>query len=272
MQPDQTESTPNVLAVNSLSTSADDSNLLLGNPSDAKASSVEGNNYLMDKTYFALSYNSGKGTPNWVSWHIQSSDLGTTDRSDDFRSDADLLSGWYNVKPGSYTNTGFDKGHNCPSGDRTSSKSANSSTFLMSNMIPQAPYNNQQTWKGLEDYSRALVKDGKEVYVICGSYGKGGTGKNGGTTNTIDGGNVTVPANVWKIVVVLADGKKDLTRIDKDTRVIAINTPNQNSIDKDWKKYRTSVADIEKATGYKFFTSVSSTIAAVLKKKVDNLN
>ncbi|WP_255412675.1 DNA/RNA non-specific endonuclease [Chitinophaga sp. S165] len=40
----------------------------------------------------------------------------------------------------------MDRGHNCPSADRTST-TANSSTFLMTNMIPQAPQNNQQTWE-----------------------------------------------------------------------------------------------------------------------------
>ncbi len=53
------------------------SNLLLGNPSGATADPSNRNNYLMDKGYFVLSYNNARGTPNWVSWRLTQSDLGS---------------------------------------------------------------------------------------------------------------------------------------------------------------------------------------------------
>ena len=55
----------------------------------------------------------------------------------------------------------------------------------MTNRMPQAPRNNQQTWANLEDYTRTFLTSGNEVYVICGSYGRGGTGTNGYAT-TLD--------------------------------------------------------------------------------------
>lgn len=252
-------------------TPGDDDHLLLGNPNGAVTAITSPNNYLMDQTYYKISYNRDRGTPNWVSWHIQSSDIGSTSRTNDFRADSALPSGWYQVQSSSYSGSGFDRGHNCPSGDRTSSTAANSSTFLMTNMIPQAPNNNQQTWEGLESYTRSLVSAGNEVYVIAGSYGTGGTGSNGGVTNTINNGNVTVPSNVWKIIVVLPNGSNDISRISSTTRVIAINTPNTNSINSDWKTYRTSVNSIETATGYSFFANIPATIRTALKQNVDNL-
>jgi len=251
-------------------TAGDDSHLLLGNPNGAVANITSPNNYLMDQTYYTIAYNRDRGTPNWVSWHIKSSDIGSTSRTNDFRADSALPSGWYQVQNSSYSGSGFDRGHNCPSGDRTSSTVANSSTFLMTNMIPQAPNNNQQTWEGLESYTRSLVSAGNEVYVIAGSYGTGGTGSNGGVTNTINNGNVTVPSNVWKIIVVLPNGNNDISRITSTTRVIAINTPNTNTINSDWKTYRTSVNSIETATGYSFFASIPATIRTALKQNVDN--
>jgi len=95
-----------------------------------------------------------------VSWHLGPADLGSAARQDDFRADTDLPSGWYQVKPSDYTGYGFDRGHNCPSADRTATLDDNSATFLMSNMMPQAPQNNQQTWGNLEDYYRKLVGQG----------------------------------------------------------------------------------------------------------------
>ncbi|MGN7823455.1 DNA/RNA non-specific endonuclease [Chitinophaga sp. 22536] len=247
----------------------DDNNLLLGNPSNALADVASENNYLMVKPYYTLSYSRGRATPNWVSWHIQSSDLGSISRTNDFRADTDLPAGWYQVQNSSYSGSGFDRGHNCPSADRTATADANSATFLMTNMMPQAPNNNQKTWANLENYTRDLVKAGNEVFVICGSYGQGGTGSLGGVTTTIDNGHVTVPSNIWKVVVVIPDGSNDLNRINGNTRVIAINTPNSNDINTDWTQYKTTVRDIESATGYNLLSNLRPSLQDSLETRID---
>jgi len=248
---------------------ADGSNLFLGNPSNAvHDSSTSPDNYLMDSGQYVLSYNRDRATPNWVSWYIGTSSLGSMSRENDFRADTSLPAGWYQVQASSYSGSGFDRGHNCPSADRTSTVAANSSTFLMTNMIPQAPNNNQRTWDNFENYLRSLVKQGNEVYVVMGSYGKGGTGSKTYQT-TIDGGHVTVPAYTWKVAVVLADGDKDLSRITTSTRVIAIDTPNTNGVNSKWQTYLTSVDVIEAATGYDLLSNVSVSIQKVLEAKVD---
>ena len=95
--------------------------------------------------------------------------LGSAPRQNNFRADPALPQGWYRVTTSSYTGSGFDRGHNTPSADRTKSEEDNSATFLMMNIIPQAPKNNQETWANLEDYTRDLVGDGMEVYVVMGS-------------------------------------------------------------------------------------------------------
>lgn len=249
----------------------DNGNMLLGNPSNAVVDLAAPNNYLLDKGYYAMSYSRDRGTPNWVSWHVGSSDLGSAPRQDDYRADNTLPSGWYRVPSSGYSGSGFDRGHNCPSADRTSTVAANSSTFLMSNMIPQAPNNNQATWNNLENYTRDLVDAGNEVYVISGVYGTGGTGSNGGVTNTINSGHVTVPSNVWKVIVVLPAGSNDLSRINSGTRVIAVNTPNNNSISSNWKTYRTSVDAIESATGYDLLSALPPAVQSSIESVVDNL-
>jgi len=145
---------------------------------------------------------------------------------------------------------------------------ANSSTFLMTNMIPQAPRNNEGTWASFENYLRGLVKSGDELYIVMGSYGNGGTRSKGSAT-TIDGGAVAVPSHIWKIAVVLPNGTKDLSRITAKTRVIAINTPNTNSVNANWQTYLTSVDAIEKATGDDLLSNVPVVIQKVIEAKVD---
>ena len=67
----------------------------------------------------------------------------STARQDNFAADASLPSSWYYVGSTSYSGSGFNRGHNCPSADRTGSVADNTATFLMSNMMPRAPTNNQ---------------------------------------------------------------------------------------------------------------------------------
>src|SRR5436309_2701224 len=50
--------------------------LKMGNPSGAKDDGTDRDNFLMKKEFFALSYNTSKGTPNWVSWRLVKDDLG----------------------------------------------------------------------------------------------------------------------------------------------------------------------------------------------------
>ena len=245
----------------------DNSNLLFGNPSGATNSMTMSENYLIDMKFYTESYSSSRGTPNWVSWHIDASRIGSTGRLDNFASFLDLPSNYYQVQSNSYSGSGFDRGHNCPSGDRTSSTEANSSTFLMPNMIPQAPNNNQKAWASLESYLRAEVQKGFEVYIIMGSYGKGGTGSIG-FAETINGGKIVVPKRVWKVAVILPIGNNDLARVTSDTRVLAIDTPNENNISSDWKTFITTIDALEKSTSYDLLSKLPTAIQKALQAKL----
>lgn len=248
----------------------DNSNLLFGNPSNATG--LDADNFFIDQSYYVQSYSSSRGTPNWVSWHLDPSNFtGASDRLNNFAGFTGLPQSAFVVQSNSYASSGFDRGHNIPSGDRTSSANANSSTFLMSNMIPQAPRNNQQTWNNLEGYLRTKALEGNEVYIIMGSYGNGGTGSNG-AASTIAGGKIAVPSNVWKVAIIIPAGNGDLSRVSATTRVIAVNTPNINTIDTDWKKYRVSVRAIEAATKYNLFSGLPVAIQDAIETKVDALN
>lgn len=249
---------------------ADNDHMLMGNPSNAAATPDSANNYLMRKNYYAIAYSRDRGIANWVSWHLHAPDLGSTPRQDDFRPDNSLPAGWYQVPGNAYSGSGFDRGHSVPSADRTSSVEANSSTFLMTNMIPQAPNLNQQTWARLEDSLRRLVNAGFELYIIMGVYGSGGTGSNGFATS-IHSGLVHVPAHIWKVAVVLPNGNNDTSRVDINTRVIAVSAPNNNTPNANWKNYRVSVDAIENATGFDLLGRLPASLQAVLEARVDNL-
>jgi endonuclease G, mitochondrial len=250
--------------------STEEVHLLLGNPSKATSDLANRDNFLINRPQYALSYNSTRGTANWVSWHLNNTWKGTVKRQDNFRPDPSLPDGWYRATPGDYTNTGFDRGHLCPSDDRDKTEEDNQATFLMSNIVPQAPNNNRTTWRNLEEYCRSLADRGNELYIIAGVYGSGGSGSEGSITHTIASGKITVPARLYKIIVVLPAGDKDPGRVTAATRVIAVDIPNKQSADnKPWHAYRVPVDEIEKATGYDFLNVLPAGLQQSLESKAD---
>jgi endonuclease G len=248
-----------------------DDNMGMGNPSGATTNVANSNNYLMTKTQYALAYNNSTGSAAWVSWHLSTAWLGSASRCDCFSSDVSLPSGYFRATTSNYTNTGFDRGHQCPSADRTGSSTDNAATFLMTNIMPQAPILNQQTWASLEDYCRTLTTQGNECYIISGGYGQGGSGSNGGTTNTIASGAINVPSHFWKVIVVLPVGSNDINRVSTSTRVIAVDMPNNQGVNAHtWGFYRTSVDAIESSTGYDIMNLVPTSIQGAIEAVVDN--
>lgn len=249
---------------------AQEEHLLLGKPAKAGTTAADSLQYLLLKKEYALSYNMHTGTANWVSWQLDSTWLGGAERQDNFRVDSTLPEGWPRVRPSNYSNTGFDKGHLCPSADRTKDVASNSATFLMTNMLPQSPKNNRQTWANLEEYSRKLVEEGFELYIVAGPYGMGGEGVKG-FSNFIFQERIQVPEYVWKVILVLPKGEDDLQRISSTTRVIAVKMPNVQSIVSDWTTYRVSVDELEKLTGFDFLNALPIPIQKELEKRVDDV-
>jgi endonuclease G len=258
----------------------DNDPILFGNPTIAQTLNTMPENYLKDNSYYKLAYSKSRGIPVWVAWHLESNDIGSTPRQDDFRSDVGLPAGWYPVQTTDYTGSGFDRGHNCPSGDRTSTINANSSTFLMTNIIPQAPNFNQGPWEGLETFTRSiLVGTTKEAFIVMGNTGVGGTNTSG-SFNTIGGGNVTVPAKVWKVIIVLPKGNSDLSRLHSDATVLVVNMPNNNSLyntsssgKNAWRNYLTTINALEadaNAAGVplSLLSGVADSIKVILKAKL----
>ena len=224
----------------------------------AVASTAQPLNFLMDKPEYSVSYNRDRGAPNWVSWHLSDEWVGTLSRFDTFRPDPQVPPEWYRVQALDFSGSGFDRGHMVPNADRDKETSIpiNQATFLMSNMLAQAPDNNQGPWAEFENYLRTLLPT-NEIYIVAGGHGIGGAGSNGPAT-TIAGGNVTVPARTWKVVLVLPKASgDDISRVNCSTRTIAVDMPNIQGIRNDpWENYLTTVDAVETLTQYDFFQNL----------------
>jgi endonuclease G, mitochondrial len=210
--------------------------LRFGNPSNATPDAAKdgGKNYLLTRPQYALSYNNAKLTPNWVSWQLNASWIGTTPRNNNFRPDPGLPPTWYKVTPADYGRTGYDRGHMTPSADRDNTPDNESATYLT---------------------------QGKELQIIAGPYGTKGT----------IGSNkpITVPETVWKIVLIMDKPGQSPSDIGPGTQVIAIEIPNEQGIKTEgWGKYRVTVDSLEQKTGYDFLSALPVDVQAKLESQV----
>ncbi|HEX6085767.1 MAG TPA: DNA/RNA non-specific endonuclease [Thermoanaerobaculia bacterium] len=250
-----------------------DVHLTMGNPSDAVADVNAPDNFLMEKPELTLSYNRDRGTPNWVSWHLADEWVGSLARVDTFRPDPQVPAEWYRVTHLDYSGSGFDRGHMVPNADRDpeTSMPINQATFLMTNMLPQSPDNNQGPWANQENYLRSLLP-ANELYIVAGGSGTGGTGSNG-FAGTIAGGRVTVPAATWKVVLVIPKGSDDVNRVTAAARTIAVVMPNVQGIrNDDWQNYVTTVDAVEALTGYDFFENVADAVENAIEAGKNGVN
>jgi endonuclease G len=229
----------------------DSPHVLFGLPVDADPS----DDYLMDKTAYVLSYNRARGSANWVAWRLRADDLGTTDRANDFRADDQVPSHFHRITPSDYARSGYDRGHLCPSADRTKDEATNSETFLMSNMLPQVHALNAGPWKGIETYERELVaNEGKSVYVVAG-------GIFARAPKTI-GQGVAVPIATYRVTVVVqpGSGPNDVSDV---TPILAVEMPNDASAKgHKWGEFRVSVDRVERDTGYDFLSALPDDVEA----------
>jgi endonuclease G, mitochondrial len=233
--------------------------LVLGNPSNATADQNNSDNYLVVHSSFVLSYNKSRGGPNWVAWHLAKSDIGTIDRTNAFAPDTSLPRDWW-IRPTELSLKGYDRGHLCPSEERSDTEENNRETFLMSNMVPQTARLNRGSWKSLESYiQKLIVRTGDEAYIYAGCYGDKGRIKD----------KITIPTNCYKIAAILPDGNNDLRRINKNTRVIAVDMPNTTDNKRGWRNYITTVDDLEEKTGYDFLSSLSESLQTILENSKD---
>jgi DNA/RNA endonuclease G (NUC1) len=239
----------------------------LGNPSGAIADTNNHAHYLIQRTVEALDFSDDLGEPVWASWDLTAGDVGGSGRSTTYVTDTNLPSNFYRVTTTDYNGVGnidFNRGHLCPSADRTDTTNDNKLVFFMSNIMPQSGPNNQGVWGNFEDYCRTLLST-NELLITCGPGGFG--------TRTIPSGKADIGSNVWKVVVCVPLGAGTAaSRITTATRVIAISIPNvTNGLSSAWQTYLTSPQQIEQDTGFTFFTALNPNLASVLRAKVDGI-
>ncbi len=235
----------------------------------AAASGSDPDNLLIVRPQYTISYSESHGTPNWVSYELDTRQLGNQDRCNCFTADP-LLPAEKQILTSDYTNGGYDRGHMTKSADRTAANVDNAATFYLTNIVPQMADLNQGPWASFENAISDSADAGRAVYVVTGPL----YSRSHGLTFLKNEGKVAIPDSTWKVAFIgPVAGGLPFDRGDIETwtdlagvTVLAVNMPNVSGIrNVPWQTYLTTVDRIETATGYDILSLLQAAFQTALE-------
>ena len=188
----------------------------------------------------------------WVAYPLYNACTGSSGRTNAWAYDP-VIPIAYQANLSSGFGNSYDRGHQIPSGDRTSDKETNRTTFYYSNMTPQLGKGmNQGIWANLENEVRSWMSDTDTVFVVTGAM------------PPVDGNIVrykemAVPEYYFKALARKRNGDTEFTTIAFVLENIYYSNTN-------FMNYAISVKELEEMTEFEFFPSISKNIKATLDK------
>ena len=194
---------------------------------------------------YTLSYAEEFEQAEWVAYYLDKEDIKYMNyKRPLFEVDDEVITGsahWRNFK-----NSGYNKGHLLPAGDRRASYEEFEETFLTSNISPQKYKFNSGIWNRLEQKVRYWAGKYDGLYVVT-------AGVLSSDLETIGYENVAVPKYFYKVLLT-----NDMTRM------IGFLVPHKDS-NKPLYEFVVSVDSIEKMTGLDFFSELEDTLESQLE-------
>jgi endonuclease G len=234
--------------------------LALGVPDDSSVGRLD--KWLLVRPQLAVSYDTANKVPNWSAWRLDASSFGAATRATSFRTDP-LLGSASQARDSDYVGSGFDRGHLCPSADRTASDADNDATFFLTNVVPQTHASNAGPWLDLEDEARQLATAGKKLLIIAGPVF-------GTTPRQTIGTGVSVPTAMFKVVVVIDGPEFDPATLSAaNATVYATIMPNAAVISGSWRQWQVTIDQVEAATGLDFLADVHPSVQSPLEARLD---
>ncbi len=204
---------------------------------------------------------------SWV-FHVLTPDVtsGNISRSNDFRLDEKSTCGsaqevdYFLRKEKEdgtfeYDGFGFDRGHLAPSADFRWSANALSESYYYSNMTPQRPEFNRESWASLEGLLRKIVdQEKKQFYVITGPVLHEGLPEIERSANKLK-----IPELHYKIIV---DASAE------NPRGMAFLMPNKKC-EQRLSAYVLTIDSLERLTGIDFFPTMNEALETKIEQTAD---
>lgn len=192
---------------------------------------------------YSMLYDTNLKMAYWVAYPLCSWYLGDSGRTDAWGYDDKLAE---NLQPNLLKGiSGYDRGHQIPSGDRTRSNPINSQTFYYTNMTPQIGQKmNQAIWADLESAVRGWSSATDTLYVVTGAMPTTQTDQTIKYVQDNDGKNMAVPKYYFKALA---------RKINEQFQTVAYKLDNISYSHRDYNVGILSVKELEEITGFTFF-------------------
>lgn len=202
---------------------------------------------------YTMLYDTQKRLAYWVAYPLTRKYLGSSGRTDAWSYDpyvsytfqANLSSGI----------SGYDRGHQIPSADRTINSATNAQTFYFTNMTPQLGAFNQNIWANLESWVRSKSTLYDTLYVVTGAILKTvGGNESVRYANDRSGDPMAIPNYYFKVLLGRNVSGNTYSAIGfwYQHRSYAYNTVRAEDC--------RSVREIETLTGFNFFANLSAEV------------
>ncbi len=220
-------------------------NLLLGVPGKCDV--------IINRRGYALGYSIKYKQSLWVVYRITKTEMDAprVKRTNLFKPDPEIKIG--SASLADYRKSGYDRGHLAPAATIGFSKETMSESFYLSNMSPQKPQFNRGIWKDLEALVRIWARENEDIYVVSGPIITPGY-------KTI-GDKVAVPQYYYKVIFDISP---------PTFKMLGFILKNEGS-NRPLKIFVVTVDEVEKITGFDFFSELPDIIEDKLERKV-NIN
>lgn len=206
---------------------------------------------VLERLGYIASYNHETKNPNWVAWHLTKEHTdGPFPRLKNFHEEEEVKGIRASLED--YRGSGWSRGHMCPAGDNKWNEIAMYESFSLVNVCPQNANLNSGLWNSIENDCRRWANKYGSIYIVCGPiYLR--------REHVIIGkGNVVVPEAFFKVVLCLNGTPKAMGFIVRNTDGIKKNDLYYNSID-----------EVERITGYDFFSALPDDIEDTVEATAD---
>lgn len=150
---------------------------------------------LLKRTAYTLSYDKDTRLPIWVAWCLTKEHTYGPYKRKGLHFEEDTAVPKPRATYFDYMQSGYSRGHMCPSGDNRWSLQAQQESFLYTNCCPQLYSLNAGDWNELEMKCRHWANKYGEIYIVCGPllFNK--------QHRTIGKNRVVVPEAFFKVVL-----------------------------------------------------------------------
>lgn len=207
---------------------------------------------LLERAAYMLSYNPATRLPVWVAWHLTADHTDGAYKRDGlkFAEDEDVPEP--RATNMDYVNSGYDRGHICPSGDNRWSREAQVQSFLYTNCCPQLRNLNTGDWRELEEKCRVWAQWYGDIYIVSGPLLLNKKHK------TIGKNKIVVPEAFFKVVLCMRGKPKAIGFIYR-------NEPTNKKM----TSYVNTVDDVERITGLDFFPALPDDVERKVEATAD---